>query len=92
VLSELGLDLHPELWGDYFGHYRRVVWLAQRRTAALEAEARVVADLFGLPLTVLEVGLRSLEVELEELLSPAAARPPAGSAAFLEARSACAAD
>ena len=35
VLSELGLDRHPELWTDYFGHYRRVVWLAQRRTAAL---------------------------------------------------------
>ena len=32
VLSELGLDRHPELWDDYFGHYRRVVWLAQRRT------------------------------------------------------------
>ena len=29
VLAELGLDRHPELWPDYFGHYRRVVWLAQ---------------------------------------------------------------
>ena len=32
VLNELGLDRHPELWGDYFGQYRRVVWLAQVRT------------------------------------------------------------
>ena len=29
VLAELGLDRYPELWPDYFGHYRRVVWLAQ---------------------------------------------------------------
>ncbi len=68
VLSELGLDRHPELWTDYFGHYRRVVWLAQRRTAALEAEARDVADMFGLPLTILEVGVGSLELELERLV------------------------
>ena len=68
VLSELGLDRHPELWTDYFGHYRRVVWLAQRCTAALEAEARDVADMFGLPLTILEVGVGSLELELERLV------------------------
>ena len=92
VLSELGLDRHPELWGDYFGHYRRVVWLAQRRTAALESEACAVADLFGLALTVLDLGVASLEVELEDLLFPAAAAVPAGSAAVLEAGCACAAD
>ena len=39
VLAELGLDRYPELWPDYFGHYRRVVWLAQQRDPALEAEA-----------------------------------------------------
>ena len=32
VLAELGLDRYPELWGDYFGHYRRLVWLAQQPT------------------------------------------------------------
>ena len=30
VVRELGLDRHPELRDDYFGAYRRVVWLAQR--------------------------------------------------------------
>jgi Protein of unknown function (DUF1638) len=68
VLAELGLDTHPELWPDYFGHYRRLVWLAQSRDAALEAEAAAVAAMFGLPLTVLDVGTGGLERELGLLL------------------------
>src|SRR5581483_43090 len=65
VLAGLGLDRYPELWPDYFGHYRRVVWLAQDRTAGLEAEAERIAARFGLPLTVVETGLARLEGELE---------------------------
>jgi hypothetical protein len=68
VLAELGLDRHPELWPDYFGHYRRVVWLAQDREPALEAEAGRVADRFGLPLTVVDTGTGRLERELELLV------------------------
>jgi Protein of unknown function (DUF1638) len=82
VLAELGLDKRPELWPDYFGHYRRVVWLAQQRNAGLEAEARAVAAMFGLPLTVIDVGVAGLESELERLLRAAPHRaavtaPPA---------------
>jgi hypothetical protein len=80
VLRELGLDRHPELWGDYFSHYSRIVWLAQRPSAALEAEALGIAELFGLPLSVLEVGESALELELEELFSGAPADAAAGSA------------
>jgi hypothetical protein len=69
VLAELGLDRYPELWPDYFGHYRRVVWLAQDRNPALEAEAGRVAARFGLPLTVVETGTGSLERELELLVN-----------------------
>ena len=29
VMASLGLDKHPDLWPDYFAHYKRVVWLAQ---------------------------------------------------------------
>jgi hypothetical protein len=68
VLAELGLDRHPELWPDYFGHYRRLVWLAQSRDGALEAEAALIAAAFGLPLTVLDVGTGRLERELERLV------------------------
>ncbi|HEX3390682.1 MAG TPA: DUF1638 domain-containing protein [Streptosporangiaceae bacterium] len=82
VLAGLGLDRYPELWPDYFGHYRRVVWLAQSRDPALQAGAQAVADMFGLPLTVIETGTARLERELELLLagSPTAgwAMRPAG--------------
>ena len=40
VVRELGLDRHPELRDVYFGAYRRVVWLAQRRTPAAERAAQ----------------------------------------------------
>src|SRR5215831_11010246 len=69
VLAELGLDRHPELWPDYFGHYRRVVWLAQEWEPGLAAQAEQVAARFGLPLTVVPTGTARLERELESLVA-----------------------
>jgi hypothetical protein len=71
VVAELGLDRFPELWPDYFGHYRRVVWLAQDRQPDLESLAVAIAGRFGLPLEITEVGDRSLEGHLERLLQAA---------------------
>jgi len=68
VVAGLGLDRHPELWPEYFRHYRRVVWLAQDRSAELQAQAERVAALFGLPLTVVETGTGRLEHELQRLV------------------------
>ena len=68
VLAELGLDRYPELWPDYFGHYRRLVWLAQQPDPALTAEAGRVAAMFGLPLTVIGTGTGRLERELRRLV------------------------
>src|ERR1022692_2722614 len=73
VLVPLGLDRHPELWPDYFGHYRRVVWLAQSAEPGLAERAAAVAGMFGLPLTVIDVGTSRLEHELESLIG---ADPP----------------
>ena len=72
VLRELGLDRYPELWSDYFGQYRRVVWLAEERTPETEAEARAVAEMFALPLAVVEVGVSGLESQLEALIAGSA--------------------
>ncbi len=44
VVRELGLDRHPELRDDYFRHYTRVIWLAQRPTPATRAAAQRAAD------------------------------------------------
>ena len=69
VLRELGLDRHPELREDYFGNYRRVVWLAQRPTAATRAAAQRAADAIGLALEERHVGEGGLERALERLLA-----------------------
>src|SRR3954467_5753011 len=43
VVRELGLDRYPELREDYFGHYTRVVWLAQEPTDELRGLADAAA-------------------------------------------------
>ncbi|HEY7630559.1 MAG TPA: DUF1638 domain-containing protein [Thermoleophilaceae bacterium] len=71
VVRELGLDRHPELRDDYFGHYTRVIWLAQRRTPATERAAQKAAERIGLPLEIREVGDDGLARQLTELVSAA---------------------
>ena len=68
VMRELGLDRHPELRDDYFGHYTRVVWLAQHPTPATRAAAQRAAAAIGLPLEERAVGDAGLERALATLL------------------------
>jgi uncharacterized protein DUF1638 len=70
VVAELGLDRHPELRDAYFGHYRRVVWLAQHPTPRLRAAAERAAGILGLPLETVDVGDELLADALQELLQP----------------------
>ena len=68
VVVELGLDRFPELRDDYFGHYRRVVWLAQHPSDRTRAAAERAAGVLGLPLEVVVVGDALLEEALHEVI------------------------
>lgn len=57
VLRGLGLDRHPELLVDYFGNYRRVVYLAQGEDAELDARAAAAAARLGLAFEIRRTGL-----------------------------------
>jgi hypothetical protein len=70
VIKPLGLDRHPDLWQDYFGHYRRLVWLAQRATSELEEAATRIANQFNLPLTRIDTGTTGLEAALAQVIEP----------------------
>jgi uncharacterized protein DUF1638 len=71
VWRGLGLDRHPELRDDYFRHYERVVWLAQRPTDELKMKAEIAARMLGLPLEIRTTGDSGLERALEHLLQEA---------------------
>lgn len=69
VIERLGLDRHPELAGDYFANYTRVVYLAQNPTPARLERAREAAARLNLPLEVQAVGYGALETRLVERMT-----------------------
>ncbi len=70
VVRELGLDRFPELRDDYFRHYKRVVYLAQRDDPALRDRAEQAARFLGLPLEIVATGYGALETRLRDLIEP----------------------
>lgn len=48
VIRGMGLDRHPEILSMMFGHYRRVVYLAQTDDPALRRRAELAAERLGL--------------------------------------------
>ena len=60
IIQGLALDSYPQLLSTYFGHYKRVVYLAQLPDAALEKKARKAAERIGLNFEMRVTGLGGL--------------------------------
>ena len=66
VMEGLKINTYPQLRDDYFGHYTRVVYLAQTEDDALLDAAAEVARALGLAFDVCYTGLGDLAHQLEE--------------------------
>ena len=64
VIRGLGLDRHPELAPQYFGNYRRLVYLAQSASPERIADARLAAERLGLAFEFRRTGYGGLERSL----------------------------
>jgi hypothetical protein len=63
-MRPLGLDRHPELAKDYFGHYEKLVYLAQTDDAELEKTAILAAAMLGLRYEKRRTGYGDLDAAL----------------------------
>jgi hypothetical protein len=78
VVRSLGLDRHPELAGEYFRHYKRLVYLAQSEIPGNVARARAIAASFGFAFEYRVTGYGQLGTRLRTLMaSQGAAACPA---------------
>lgn len=66
VIGEMKLDQHPELEEMLFGHYRKVVYLAQVDSGELRDAAKRAAARLKLPLEVVTTGYGLLANAVEE--------------------------
>jgi hypothetical protein len=66
VIDAFKLQGHPELRDMLFGHYTRVVYLAQTDDAGLREAAARAADELGLPLEIMSSGMGLLKTSLAE--------------------------
>lgn len=78
IKQGLGLDRHPELLPQYFGNYRRLVYLAQTRSPRLQERAREHANYLGLQYHYCYRGLdplaQAMQPAIMEQILTAAAR------------------
>jgi hypothetical protein len=69
VTRGLGLDKHPQLAGEYFRNYRRLIYLAQNPAPAAEQQAREIAQRMGLEFEFRVTGYGELGSRLTALLA-----------------------
>ena len=72
IWTGLGLDRHPELLPDYFGSYRRLVYLAQSDDPELTARAQTAADRLGLAFERRATGFGDLATSIHHAIAGAA--------------------
>ena len=78
IIQGLGLDRYPQLIGDYFGHYKRIVYLAQTPDAMLERKAAKAAERLGLSLVIRHTGISGIETFLAAHTDAGADLPSGG--------------
>jgi len=61
VIRGLGIDRFPHLAAQYFGNYRRLVYLAQQPSAERIGAARAAAERLGLAFEARQTGLAPLQ-------------------------------
>lgn len=66
VIEPLGLDWHPQLRDMYFGHYTRLLYLAQTDNPELETAERQAAERLELPFEMRPTGYGLLQGFLAE--------------------------
>lgn len=75
IYRGLGLDRHPQLMSDYFGNYRKLVYLAQTENPQLIVKAREAAEYLGLEFEYRFSGYGDLGRALVDLNGKTAAWP-----------------
>jgi Protein of unknown function (DUF1638) len=73
VIRGLGLDRHPELLGQYFGNYRRLLYLSQTDDADLRGRAQLAAERLGLEFEERRTGYGELIPSLTRFVEAPAA-------------------
>lgn len=73
VIEALRLEQHPELIEQFFGNYRRVVYLSQTRDARLLVAARAAARYLQLDFHHIHSGYGELETQLVRFAVPSRA-------------------
>ena len=72
IWTGLGLDRHPELLPDYFGNYRRLVYLAQSDDPDLTTRAEAAAARLGLSFERRVTGFGDLATSIQHAVAGAA--------------------
>ncbi len=69
VIHGLSLDKYPELKDQFFGNYKKLVYLSQKQDAGVEKKAEAAAQYLGVSYEKVVTGDRFLESELQVRLA-----------------------